>query len=79
MIILRIYIKIALLQKMNTATTIGIFIIMAELAFVVVGNFAVMKAFAQQNPIPSPDDNAYIHACVLQEPTPPNAAFCYPP
>jgi hypothetical protein len=64
---------------MNTATTIAMVTIMAALAFVAVGNFAVMNAFGQQNPIPSPDDNAYIHACVLQEPTPPNAAFCYPP
>jgi hypothetical protein len=64
---------------MNTATTIAMVTIMAALASVAVGNFAVMNAFAQQNPIPSPDDNAYIHACVLQEPTPPNAAFCYPP
>jgi hypothetical protein len=31
-----------------------------------------------QNPIPSPDDNAYINACVKQEPTPPNSAFCLP-
>lgn len=63
----------------NTATTIAIVTIMAALALVAAGNFAVMKAFAQQNPIPSPDDNAYIHACVLREPTPPNAAFCLPP
>jgi len=52
---------------------------MAALALVAVGNFAVINAFAQRNPTPSPDDNAYIHACVLQEPTPPNAAFCLPP
>lgn len=50
----------------NTATTIAIVTIMAALALVAAGNFAVMKAFAQQNPIPSPDDNAYIHACVLR-------------
>jgi hypothetical protein len=64
---------------MNTATTIGIFTIMAALALVAAGNFAVINAFAQRNPTPSPDDNAYIHACVLQEPTPPNATFCLPP
>jgi hypothetical protein len=63
---------------MNTATTIAIVAIMAALAFVAAGNFAVMKAFAQKNPNPQPDDNAIIHACVLQEPTPPNAAFCLP-
>ena len=63
---------------MNTATTIAIVAIIAALAFVAAGNFAVMNAFAQQNPTPSPDENAYIHACVLQEPTPPNAAFCLP-
>jgi hypothetical protein len=76
--ILRIYNKVGLLQRMNTAATIAIVAIMAALAFVAASNFAIMKAFAQKNPTPSPDDNAYIHACVLIEPTPPNAAFCLP-
>ncbi|HEY7569983.1 MAG TPA: hypothetical protein VH796_01320 [Nitrososphaeraceae archaeon] len=48
------------------------------LAAVTTNIFLTQSAFAQQNPIPSPDDKAYIHACVLREPTPPNAAFCLP-
>jgi hypothetical protein len=50
LIIAYIYIKIDLLQKMNTATTIAIVAIMAALAFVAAGNFAIMKPFAQRNP-----------------------------
>jgi hypothetical protein len=42
---------------MNTATTVAIVVIMAALAFLAAGNFAIMKAFAQKNPTPSPDDN----------------------
>jgi hypothetical protein len=64
---------------MNTATTIAIVAIMAALAFVAASNFAIMKAFAQQNPIPSPDSQAYLHACVYQEPGGTEAAFCLPP
>jgi hypothetical protein len=79
LIVLHIYIKIGLLQKMNTATTIAIVAIMAALAFVAAGNFAIMKAFAQRNPIPSPNSQAYLHACVYQEPGGTEAAFCYPP
>ena len=52
---------------------------MAALAFVAAGNFGIMKAFAQRNPIPSPDSQAYLHACVYQEPGGTEAAFCYPP
>lgn len=78
LILLHIYIKTGLLQKMNTATTIAIVAIMAALAFVA-GNFAIMKAFAQQNPTPSPNSQAYLHACVYQEPGGTEAAFCLPP
>jgi hypothetical protein len=66
---------------MNTVTiTIPIvLIIMAALVFVVaVGNFAVMKAFAQLNPILDPNSQAYYHACVYQQPRGTHAAFCYP-
>lgn len=48
------------------------------IAAVTTNTFLTQSAFAQQNPIPSPDDNAYINACVKREPTPPNAAFCLP-
>jgi hypothetical protein len=48
------------------------------IAAVTTNTFLTQSAFAQKNPIPSPDDNAYIHACVNREPTPPNAAFCLP-
>jgi hypothetical protein len=66
---------------MNTAmTTIAIVAIMAALVFVTVAsNFAVMKAFAQRNPIPSPNSQAYYNACVNQQPGGTHAAFCYPP
>jgi hypothetical protein len=46
------------------------------IAAVTTNTILTQSALAQQNPIPSPDDNAYIHACVLREPTPPNVAFC---
>lgn len=36
------------------------------------------NSFAQKNPIPSPDEHAFINACVKPEPNPPNAAFCLP-
>jgi hypothetical protein len=48
------------------------------IAAVTTNIFLTQTAFAQKNPIPSPDGNAYIHSCVLREPTPPNAAFCLP-
>jgi len=64
---------------MNTATTIAIAAIIAALVFVVTSNFAVMKAFAQRNPIPSPNSKAYYNACVYQQPKGTHAAFCYPP
>jgi flagellar biogenesis protein FliO len=64
---------------MNTATTIAIVAIMAALLFVVASNFAVMKVFAQRNPTPSPNSQAYYHACVYQQPGGTHAAFCYPP
>jgi hypothetical protein len=63
---------------MNTATTIAIMAIMAVLAFVAAGNFAIMKAFAQRNPTPSPNSQAYYHACVYQQPGDTHAVFCYP-
>ena len=52
---------------------------MAALAFVAAGNFGIMKAFAQRNPIPTPDSQAYLYAGVYQEPGETEAAFCYPP
>jgi hypothetical protein len=64
---------------MNTATTIAIVAIMSALAFVAASNFAIVKAFAQQNPTPSPNSQAYLHACVYQEPGGTEAAFCLPP
>jgi hypothetical protein len=64
---------------MNTATTIALVSIMAALAFVAAGNFDIMKAFAHRNPIPTPDSQAYLHACVYQESDDTEAAFCYPP
>jgi hypothetical protein len=48
------------------------------IAAVTTNTFLIQSAFAQQNPIPSPNGNAYIHACANREPTPPNAAFCLP-
>jgi hypothetical protein len=64
---------------MNTATTtIALLTIMAALVFIVASNVAVMKAFAQRNPIPSPNSQAYYHACVYQQPGGRHAAFCYP-
>jgi hypothetical protein len=78
-IIIHLNIKLDLLRKMNTAKTFAIVAIMAALAFVAAGNFAIMKVFAQRNPIPSPDSQAYYHACVYQEPGGTEAAFCYPP
>ena len=64
---------------MNTATTIAIVAIMAALALVAADNFATMKAFAQRNPTPSPNSQAYYHACVFQQPGGTKAAFCLPP
>ena len=64
---------------MNTATTIAIAAINTALVFVVTSNFAVMKAFAQRNPIPSPNSKTYYNACVYQQPKGTHAAFCYPP
>lgn len=79
LILLHIYIKTGLLQKMNTVTTIAIVAIMATLVFVAADNFDIMKAFAQRNPTPSPDSQAYLHACVYQQPSGTEAAFCLPP
>ena len=64
---------------MNTATTIAIVTIMGALALVGADNFATMKAFAQRNPTPSPNSQAYYHACVFQQPGGTHSAFCYPP
>ena len=64
---------------MNTATTIAIVAIMAALVFVGASNFAVMKAFAQRNPTPSPNSHAYYNGCVLRQSGGTHAAFCYPP
>jgi len=64
---------------MNTPTTIAIVAIMAALVFVVASNFAFMKVFAQRNPIPTPNSQAYYNACVYQQPKGTHAAFCYPP
>ena len=64
---------------MNTATTIAIVTIMGTLALVGADNFATMKAFAQRNPTPSPNSQAYYHACVNQQPGGTHAALCYPP
>lgn len=70
-------------RRMITKTRlIFMTMIIASLTFGIVAvttnTYLTQSAFAQQNPIPSPDDNAYIHACVLREPTPPNASFCLP-
>ena len=45
------------------------------IAVVTTNIFLTQSAFAQKNPIPSPDHNAYINACVKQEPTPPNLSL----
>jgi hypothetical protein len=63
---------------MNTQKTI--FTIVALVAAVgLAANFDIMKAFAQRNPIPSPNSQAYYHACVYRQPGGTHAAFCYPP
>ena len=70
-------------RRMITKTRlIFMTMIIASLTFgiaaVTTNTFLTQSAFAQQNPIPSPNSNAYYNAYVKPEPTPPNAAFCVP-
>jgi hypothetical protein len=49
------------------------------IAIVTTNTFLTQSAFAQKNPIPSLNSQAYYHACVYQQPRGTHAACCYPP
>ena len=73
-----------IIRRMITKTRLFFMtIIIASLTFgiavVTTNTFLTQSAFAQKNPIPSPNSQAYYHGCVYQQPRGTHAAFCYPP